>query len=130
MARLLRLLTGIYMCLALGLGGVAHAAEDGGSPVPEICVVFGCADSDDADHQAAENPTAGHPAGDNHGQDHGSDDACTCHAHGGCHGHHQLGSVKDHNLPLQPVALSVGQPFDREILPLAIRALMLRPPIA
>ncbi|MFC4253916.1 hypothetical protein GRI97_00685 [Altererythrobacter xixiisoli] len=122
MARLLRLLTGIYMCLALGLGGVAHAAEDSGSPIAEFCVAFGCAE------QAAERHL--HNSSTQHGQDHGSDDACTCHAHGGCHGHHQLGSVKDHHLPLQPVTLALPHGFDSEILPLSIRALMLRPPIA
>jgi|GEM_PF-1394347 len=125
MDRLLRLLTGIYMCLALGLGGVAHAAEDSGAALPEICVIFGCADTDSDQHAIAEQH-----GDDDHSQDHGSDDACTCHAHGGCHGHHQLSTVKDHSLPLHSAALAMPHAFDRDMLPLEIWALMLRPPIA
>lgn len=105
----MRLLTGLLMSLSIGLGSVAHAAE---APVPiatEAC-------AEDAGH------TQGEPAN--------NPDKMGLHNHGGCHGHHQVGSPADGDivthLSLQGVNFAAGHDFVPQLIPGA----NLRPPIA
>ena len=109
MRTLMRFLTGLLMSLSLGLGSVAHAAE---APVPlaaEAC-------AEDAGH------TQGEPAND--------PDKMGLHSHGGCHGHHQVGSPADDDvvahLPLHGVNYAAGHDFVPQLIPHT----NLRPPIA
>jgi hypothetical protein len=109
MRTLMRLLIGLLISLSIGLGSVAHAAE---APLPfaaEVC-------AEDAGH------TQDEPAND--------PDKMGLHNHGGCHGHHQVGSPADGdamtNLPLHGVNFAAGTDFVPQLIPGA----NLRPPIA
>ncbi len=109
MRTLMRFLFGLLISLSIGLGSVAHAAE-----VPVSVAVEACAE--DAGH------TKDEPAND--------PDKMGLHNHGGCHGHHQVGSPADGDvvthLPLHDVNYAAGYDFVPQLIPGA----NLRPPIA
>ncbi len=105
----MRLLIGLLISLSIGLGSVAHAVE---APVPvaaEAC-------AEDAGH------TQDEPAND--------PDKMGLHNHGGCHGHHQVGTPAAGDLvthlPFYGVNYATGHDFVPQLIPGA----NLRPPIA
>lgn len=109
MRTLMRFLIGLLVSLSVGFGSIAHAAE-----APVWATAESCAE--DMGH------TQGEPAND--------PDKVGLHNHGGCHGHHQVGSVAASgiatHLPLNGVNFASGADFVPQLIPDA----NLRPPIA
>lgn len=105
----MRFLIGLLVSLSIGFGSVAHAAEVPAWTTTEYC-------AEDAGH------TQGEPAND--------PDKMGFHNHGGCHGHHQVGSVGANHahafLPLNGLNFAAGADFVPQLIPGA----NLRPPIA
>ena len=109
MPTLMRLLTGLLVSISIAFGSIAHAAEAPEWTAPQAC-------AEDSGH------TQDDPASD--------PDKMGLHNHGGCHGHHQVGSPADGDfvthLPLHGVNYAAGHDFVPQLIPGA----NLRPPIA
>lgn len=109
MRTLMRFLTGLLISLSIGFGSIAHAAEAPVSAMTESCVK-------DAGH------TQDEPAND--------PDKTGPHNHGGCQGHHQVGSISTNDA--QPGFFLKGLNFasGADFVPQLIHDANLRPPIA
>ncbi|RYD44216.1 MAG: hypothetical protein EOP63_06585 [Sphingomonadales bacterium] len=105
----MRLLIGFLVSLSIGCGSIAHAAEGPDWTATESCV-------ENSGH-TQEEPT-------------NDPDKMALHNHGGCHGHHQVGTVGAHgaatHLPQHGLNFSTGAEFVPQLIPDA----NLRPPIA
>lgn len=109
MRTLIRLLTGLLVSLSIGFGSIAHAAEAPEWATAEIC-------AEDSGH------TQGEPAND--------PDKMGVHSHGGCHGHHQVGSVGASHTELAPPLNGLNFAAGHDFVPQLIPHTNLRPPIA
>lgn len=109
MRPLLRLVATMLIFLSLGLGTVAHAGEIVPETHIDLCV-------EDANHAQ--------------GESRDSDTGKLLHAHGGCHGHHQVDALAHRGqsgiLPVRALNFAMGEDFLPQLVPDA----NLRPPIA
>ena len=104
------------LAIMLGWGGIAHASE-----APQTGVAVACAFGNCADAKAADADLSG---------DHDTETPCAIHAHGGCHGHHQLDATKHITFTLRDVAQIAPDAARSHFNILKLSFADLRPPIA
>lgn len=104
------------LALALGWGGIAHANEaplmNGVAP----CASGTCSETVQSDAEGS--------------SDHENSAPCAIHAHGGCHGHHQMDAVKLSGVALREIAALSPHQTNMHFGVLDLTLADLRPPIA
>ncbi|SBV32440.1 conserved exported protein of unknown function [uncultured Sphingopyxis sp.] len=111
MRRLTRLLLGLMVTLSLGLGAIAHAGEAVVDSASSACVEIATHERDGA-------------PGD------GDAEKWGLHAHGGCHGHHQVDAIGKGGVAGLPPARALSFAAGKDFLPQLVPDANLRPPIA